>query len=238
MTWIKICGTTNLSDALAAVDAGADALGFVFYANSPRKIDKDAAREIVAQLPEHVEKVGVFVNPEHAEVVETVNQVRLTATQCRLPRSGNGPSETERFYQPIRMLVPLSVPLLLQDDNRLRGLIADFSRVADETNRPGRSKKPHQVDTFLLDSGSPRQPGGTGKPFDWQRIAPLVQIMNKSVKVVIAGGLTPDNIAEAMRILRPWGVDVASGVEAEPGRKDPVKVRAFIQAVRQSSRPS
>jgi phosphoribosylanthranilate isomerase len=236
MTWIKICGTTNVSDALTAVDAGADAVGFVFFEGSPRKVNKETARDIVSQLPDHVEKVGVFVNPEQGQVVDTVNEVRLTATQCRLQRPANGPAEGERFYQPIRILVPLSVPLLLQDENRLRGLIADFSRVADEANRPGRPKKTNQLDTFLLDSGTPQEPGGTGKKFDWQRIAPLVQIMNKSVKVVIAGGLTPDNIAEAMRILRPWGVDVASGVEAEPGKKDPGKVRAFIQAVRQSGR--
>jgi len=238
MTWIKICGTTNLSDALAAVDAGADALGFVFYENSPRKIEKETARDIVAQLPAQVEKVGVFVDQAQEQLAEIVNHVRLTAVQSRLQRGGNGSTEATRFYQPIRMLVPLSVPLLLQDEGRLRGLIADFSRMADEANRPARTRRPNQLDTFLLDSGSPRQPGGTGKTFDWQRIAPLVQIMNKSVKVIIAGGLTPDNIAEALRVLRPWGVDVASGVEAEPGKKDPVKLRAFIQAVRQTGRLS
>jgi phosphoribosylanthranilate isomerase len=163
MTWIKICGTTNVSDALTAVDAGADAVGFVFFEGSPRKVNKETARDIVSQLPDHVEKVGVFVNPEQGQVVDTVNEVRLTATQCRLQRPANGPAEGERFYQPIRILVPLSVPLLLQDENRLRGLIADFSRVADEANRPGRPKNPTSWTLFCWIPAPRKNRGGRVK---------------------------------------------------------------------------
>jgi phosphoribosylanthranilate isomerase len=126
----------------------------------------------------------------------------------------------------------LSVTSLLQDENRLKGLMADFARMADEQSRSGKRKTPNSFDTFLLDSSTAQHPGGTGNAFDWERIAPLVEIMKKSAKVVVAGGLTPDNVAVAMRILHPWGVDVSSGVEASPGKKDPGKVRAFVQAVR------
>jgi phosphoribosylanthranilate isomerase len=235
MTWVKICGITNLEDALTAVEAGADALGFVFYEHSPRKVDNVTAREIVAQLPQQVERVGVFVDPSQDDLVRTVNEVGLTAMQCRLRRSAASSPEGnsgERFQGRVRRLVPLSVTSLLQDENRLKGLMADFARMADEQSRSGKRKTANSFDTFLLDSSTAQHPGGTGNAFDWERIAPLVEIMKKSAKVVVAGGLTPDNVAVAMRILHPWGVDVSSGVEATPGKKDPGKVRAFVQAVR------
>jgi phosphoribosylanthranilate isomerase len=128
------------------------------------------------------------------------------------------------------MLMPLSATRLLEDEKRLQGLMAEFVRMS-ELRRPSAA-----FDTFLLDSTTPEKPGGTGKAFDWQRIAPLVQVMNKSVKVILAGGLTPENVAGAMRILRPWGVDVSSGVESAPGKKDPEKIRAFIRAVKSADR--
>ena len=128
--------------------------------------------------------------------------------------------------------MPLSVTSLLQDENRLKGLMADFARMADEQSRSGKRKASNSFDTFLLDSSTAQHPGGTGNAFDWERISPLVEIMKKSAKVVVAGGLTPDNVAVAMRILHPWGVDVSSGVEVTPGKKDPGNVRAFVQAVR------
>jgi phosphoribosylanthranilate isomerase len=155
--------------------------------------------------------------------------------QCRLRRSAASSPEGnsgERFQGPVRRLVPLSVTSLLQDENRLKGLMADFARMADEQSRTGKRKAANSFDTFLLDSSTAQHPGGTGNAFDWERIAPLVEIMKKSAKVVVAGGLTPDNVAVAMRILHPWGVDVSSGVEASPGKKDPEKVRAFVRAVR------
>ncbi len=228
MTWVKICGITNLEDALAAVDAGADALGFVFYQKSPRRLDPSTARQIVGHLPERLEKIGVFVDLSQEQLAEIVNEVGLTGVQCRLRPQAAGPTPDARtkYKNRVRMLMPLSVTRLLEDERRLQGLTAEFVRMSE-------SRKPSiAFDTFLLDSTTPDKPGGTGRAFDWQRIAPLVQVMNKSVKVIAAGGLTPDNVAKAMRILHPWGVDVSSGVEAMPGKKDPEKVRAFIRAVR------
>ena len=232
MTWIKICGITNLEDALAAVNAGADALGFVFYEKSPRRMEPGVAREIVQQLPAMLEKVGVFVDLSQERLTEIVDEVGLTGVQCRLRPLAAGPSPDGRakYKNPVRMLMPLSATRLLEDEKRLQGLMAEFVRMS-ELRRPSAT-----FDTFLLDSTAPDKPGGTGRAFDWQRIAPLVQVMNKSVKVIAAGGLTPENVAGAMKILRPWGVDVSSGVESAPGKKDPEKVRAFIRAVRGADR--
>jgi phosphoribosylanthranilate isomerase len=232
MTWVKICGITNLEDALAAVDAGADALGFVFYEKSSRRIDAETARLIVEQLPEKVEKIGVFVDLAQEQLAEIVNEVGLTGVQCRLrpQAAGAAPEGRTKYKSPVRMLMPLSVTRLLEDEKRLQGLTAEFVRMSE-------SRKPSSAfDTFLLDSSTTDKPGGTGKVFDWQRIASLVQVMNKSVKVIAAGGLTPENVGKAMRILHPWGVDVSSGVEAGPGKKDPEKVRAFIRAVREADK--
>jgi phosphoribosylanthranilate isomerase len=232
MTWVKICGITNLEDALAAVEAGADALGFVFYEKSPRRLDPATARQIVERLPEKLEKIGVFVDLSQEQLAEIVNEVGLTGVQCRLRPQAAGPSPDgrTRYKNPVRMLMPLSVTRLLEDERRLQGLTAEFVRMSE-------SRKPSSAfDTFLLDSTTPGKPGGTGRAFDWQRIAPLVQVMNKSVKVIAAGGLTPDNVAKAMRILHPWGVDVSSGVEAAPGKKEPQKIRAFIRAVREADK--
>ena len=225
MTWIKICGITNLPDALAAVDAGADALGFVFHEASPRSVDPQIAREIVASLPEKLEKVGVFAEmPQN--VVALVGEVGLTAVQCRLGSKGSTHNGKTGLGRPVRTLVTLSVTRLLQNEKKLQGLMAEFLRLAESPKRPS------GFDTFLLDSTTPQEAGGTGQVFNWKKIAPLVQVMNRSVKVVVAGGLTPSNVAEAMRTLRPWGVDVSSGVESEPGKKDRAKIRAFVNAVR------
>jgi phosphoribosylanthranilate isomerase len=232
MTWVKICGITNIEDALTAVAAGADAVGFVFYEKSPRRIDPGTARQIVGQLPEKLEKIGVFVDLAQEQLAEIVNEVGLTGVQCRLRPQAAGlvPEGSTKFQNPVRRLLPLSVTRLLEDEKRLQGLIAEFVRMSESR------KPPNGFDTFLLDSTTPEKPGGTGKAFDWQRIAPLVQVMNKSVKVIAAGGLTAENVARAMGILRPWGVDVSSGVEASAGKKDPEKVRAFIRAVREADK--
>ena len=231
MTWVKICGITNLEDAQTAVEAGADALGFVFYEKSPRKIEPQIAREIVQQLPEKIEKVGVFVDLFQDQLTEIVNAVGLGTLQCRLrPKSASSPEGKSGFQHRMRMLMPLSATRLIEDEKRLQALTAEFVRMAESR------KPPKGFDSILLDSTTPAQPGGTGRTFDWKRIARLVHVMYKCVKVIAAGGLTPENVAEAMRILHPWGVDVASGVEAIPGKKDPAKVRAFVTAVRDADR--
>jgi len=231
MTWVKICGITNLEDALAAADAGADALGFVFHEKSPRYVDPGTAAAIAQQMTEKIEKVGVFVDPPQNGLAEIANGVGLTMLQCRVG-SKPGAESKAAFQQPVRMLFQLSVGRLLADEKRFQGLIAEFLRMSESPKRPS------GLDTFLLDSSTPEQPGGTGRTLDWRRLAPLVHVMNKSAKVVAAGGLTAANVTEAMRLLRPWGVDVSTGVEASPGKKDPIKLRAFLKAVREADRAS
>jgi len=129
--------------------------------------------------------------------------------------------------------VSLPVSPFLGDEQALKSLAADFAHLRPEV--PGRPPVPDGVfDTFFLDSGSQQHPGGTGQPFDWEKAVPIAEAMRQGgLKLVVAGGLTPSNVGEAIRILKPWGVDVSSGVEERPGKKDAEKVRSFIAAVRQ-----
>ncbi len=212
MTWVKICGTTNLQDALTAVEAGADALGFVFYEKSPRRIDPGTAREIVEKLPSNVDKVGVFVDEPVATILETVAKAGLTGAQLH-----GAASRKPEFIQGLRAGGSLKIFLVLS--------AAEIDGGVD-WNEVGR----YGVSAIFLDSGTPQVPGGTGKVFDWKRAASGIR--PDKLRIVVAGGLTSSNVADAIRILQPWGVDVASGVEARPGRKDPEKVGAFIGAVR------
>ncbi len=212
MTWVKICGTTNLQDALTAVEAGADALGFVFYEKSPRRIDPEAAREIVQKLPPGIERVGVFVDEPLATILETVARAGLTGVQLH-----GAASRKPEFIQALQAGGSLKVFLVLSAAEIDGGV--DWSEV-------GR----YGVSAIFLDSGTPQVPGGTGKVFDWKTAASGIR--PDKLRIVVAGGLTARNVADAIRILQPWGVDVASGVEARPGKKDPEKVRAFIGAVR------
>ena len=221
MTWIKICGITNLEDALAAARAGANALGFVFYKNSPRNIDPEKVREIVAQLPPEVEKVGVFVDSESpARIVEIAERAELTALQLHVGSSfaAGGQVGLDCGNRKVYLALPAAL----------------FLEAGAEWNSSDQHSSP--LSAIFLDSGTSQQPGGTGKAFEWQKAALLVEAMTKTANVVVAGGLNPLNVAEAIRILKPWGVDVSSGVEAAPGKKDPKKVRAFVAAVRRTER--
>jgi phosphoribosylanthranilate isomerase len=219
MTWIKICGTTNLEDALLAVEAGADALGFVFYEKSPRNVSPEVVREIVAKLPEEIEKVGVFVNESFEFMENVAARTDLTAIQMHIDLSG---------------------------DNGTPGSAGLKKYLVIPANSHGKSdvailSKDHESEKWFsavfLDSGTPQQPGGTGRVFDWNRNIPIVEaIRGFGFDLVVAGGLTSGNVGEAIRILNPWGVDVVSGVEARPGKKDPEKVLAFIGAVRQADK--
>jgi phosphoribosylanthranilate isomerase len=231
MTWVKICGITNLEDALTAVEAGADALGFVFYEKSPRKTNSEEARKIVSQLPSNVEKIGVFVLQDSEPAWHIAEQVGLTGLQIHLRPSNNGQPDKnhelvaacaarrQKFYP------ALPAAWLFGDGRAYTNLISFIEK------RPERS-----FDRILLDSGTPEQPGGTGNRFDWVQSAALLEQVSEEINVIVAGGLTPWNVAEAIRIMEPWGVDVASGVEASPGKKDPEKVRAFVRAVREAER--
>jgi phosphoribosylanthranilate isomerase len=224
MTWVKICGMTNLEDALAAVDAGADAVGFVFYEKSPRRISVEAAREIAEKLPASVEKIGVFVNESANEITRIADLSGLSALQVYPKTSGKG---------------RLSFNSLQELEHRTFVAIPGERLTAGQGFETFLSRKSlSRISALFLDAGNQQQPGGTGKVFDWESAAQSVKAASKLFPIVIAGGLTPNNVADAMRILKPWGVDVASGVEARPGKKDPEKVRAFVKAVRDAEAKS
>jgi phosphoribosylanthranilate isomerase len=241
MTWIKICGITNLEDALVAVDAGADALGFVFYDKSPRKVDVETTRTIVEKLPAAIEKVGVFVNAFDGKWIDIVQRARLNAIQPVMTTpmtSQGGQVGVDLSSLPQRFKVYVSWPIadFLEDENQVHKLAAEFAHM--RKNIPPDFHFPEGIfDTFFLDSGNGQKPGGTGQPFDWRKATPIAEGMRQGgLKLIVAGGLNPGNVAEAIHILKPWGVDVSSGVEARPGKKDPEKVRAFIQAVRNTEK--
>ncbi len=224
MTWVKICGMTNLEDALTAVEAGADAVGFVFYEKSPRNISVEAAREIVEKLPESVEKVGVFVDETGDSVMIAAEKAGLNAVQLYPDAKYSFSPLAGDFPVMIRRRIYLAFPPRLVRRKGLFGFTV--------TNR----SKGH-ISALFFDSGGSERPGGTGKRFDWDNVAPIAEgVRQMGLKLVVAGGLTSQNVGEAMKILKPWGVDVASGVEARPGKKDPEKVRAFVKAVRDADR--
>jgi phosphoribosylanthranilate isomerase len=218
--WIKICGTTNLEDAQVAVEAGADALGFIFAPSSRRISPRDAAR-ISNELPEKVERIGVFVNQSPEVILDTVEKTGLSGIQLH----GDEDIEFARTLRKAadgrkqRLRIIKALPLAIGGTEKS----VVFENGAEAV-----------LDALLLDSGADARRGGTGKQFDWQEAAPMVRFVARRFKVIVAGGLSVSNVAEAMRLFDPWGVDVVSGVEKEPGRKDRVKVRQFIAAVREA----
>jgi phosphoribosylanthranilate isomerase len=210
-TWIKFCGTTSFEDALAAIEAGANALGFIF-APSKRRILPEKAQEIIQRLPREVERIGVFLDSKAEEIARTVREVELTGIQMHGAR--DIPPEVYRHLPPERRDSLRKIKsILVSDDFRsaLESALA-FSKF---------------VDAWLLDSGA-----GSGRMFTWPSAQAAVQ--NRDGRFIIAGGLTPENVSEAMHAFQPWGVDVVSGIEREPGKKDPVKMKAFIAAVRKA----
>jgi phosphoribosylanthranilate isomerase len=243
MTWVKICGITNLEDALVAVEAGADAVGFVFYEKSPRNITPEKARDIVNQLPECVEKVGVVVVDSSIDsaidIVHITRTAGLTAIQQHMSFSPSTPAQpskaTGRDLFPKRFQVFISFPaaLVTASEQGMTSLVNSIVNV--HRKMPDRAfAQAGLMETFFLDSGNSAHPGGTGETFDWKKAVPFADGMREGgLKLVVAGGLTPENVGEAMNILHPWGIDVSSGVEAKPGKKDPRKVRAFVKAVRE-----
>ena len=217
MTWIKICGMTNLEDALVAVDAGADAVGFVFYEKSSRNVDVETAREIVKELPERVDRIGVFVNESPERVSVVADAVGLTAVQFH----GDEHQSPKTYVVNRNAFFCLPAAEIVRDLKA--GALITFH---DFPNLAG----------VMLDSGTREQRGGTGKTFAWGEAYGFVRTAGTLHPVVIAGGLTPENVGWAVEFLKPWGVDVVSGVEARPGKKDPEKVRAFVKAVRMADR--
>jgi phosphoribosylanthranilate isomerase len=221
MTWIKICGITNLEDALTAVHAGADALGFVFYENSPRYVEPEVVREIVASLPPQIEKVGVFFKKSAEELRDMAVMNGMTAIQVSVDL-GDISEDTN---------CPYCFEAVAKGNPGIKVILA-LSMQDIPSKGPAMMWDCVAVHAFLLDSGFGGLPGGTGRPFDWAANEAATKAIQRLGKIIVAGGLTPSNVAEAMRILKPWGVDVSSGVEKRRGKKDPDKVRAFIAAVR------
>lgn len=218
MTWVKICGITNLDDGLAAAEAGADALGFVFYEKSPRHVSQEAVRDIVSALPAKIEKVGVFVGESLDEMDRVAETAGLTGVQLRVKFPH---SECAALKSGTTKYMVLPANDLLDAQGRF-------------TSLPWYQDVKNNIGAIFLDTGTTTQPGGTGRTFDWANAAGTVRLLQQDFRIVIAGGLTPTSAPEAMRILKPWGVDVSTGVEAHPGKKDQEKVRAFIAAVRKA----
>ena len=205
---VKICGITSIADALAAVDAGADAIGLNFSSASPRACDVASARAIAAALPEHVIKVGVFVNAPAEEIRRTVAEVGLNLVQLH----GDEPPTLLHQIKPQAVM-------------RVFRVAGDFAMVDDYLQACHRlACMPRMV---LVDALCPGQFGGTGQKVDWGAAA-AARHHFRGLPLVLAGGLNPTNVAAAIAAVRPWGVDTASGVETAPGRKSAELVRAFV----------
>jgi len=199
---IKICGITTLADALMCVDSGVDALGLVFYPPSPRNISHQTARKIIAGLPPFVSVVGLFMNADLQHVEDVIKH-------CRLDRLQFHGSESAQYCEQFDM--PYYKALAMGDGQ------LDFNEL---------SKSYDSASAFLLDSHRKNQAGGSGMTFDWAIVPD-----NVTKPLILAGGLTPDNVQSGIMKVKPYAVDCSSGVESEPGVKDPVKVRQFVENV-------
>jgi phosphoribosylanthranilate isomerase len=218
--WVKICANTNVDDALLAVDAGADAVGFVF-AESKRQVTPEQVREITRQLPAGVEKVGVFTTTDAAEILTAATEAGLTWVQLHSEFDSQLVDVIDaKSGGLLKVLQVLDVP-----ENANLQELRETLRLA--------LQDPY-VEAVLLDASHGGASGGTGKPFDWERVAAMVREVQSETggKVIVAGGLRAENVGDAIARFSPWGVDVASGVEESPGKKDAVKVRAFLEAAR------
>ncbi|HMK56232.1 MAG TPA: phosphoribosylanthranilate isomerase [Dissulfurispiraceae bacterium] len=202
---IKICGITNLEDALAAVDYGADALGFVFYQKSPRYVSSEKAREIASQLPPFVSTVGLFVNEDPAKIKDIMESARLHVLQLH---GDEGPSACS-IWMPVIKAFRVKDFVDLKPLEQYRG-----------------------VSAFLIDTYAPSAYGGTGQIFNWD----IAVEAKRFGHIILAGGLTPDNIEKAIKWVRPYAVDVSSGVEADKGKKDLKKMREFIEKAKIASK--
>ena len=203
-TRVKICGITRVEDALTAVRYGTDAIGLVFYAPSPRYVEIETARAIVSALPPFVSVVGLFVNATKAEIDAVLSQVDLDVLQFHGDES---PADCEKFKLPYFKAI----------------------RVKPDTNLLQYAVKFNSAKALLLDTYSDLAVGGTGQVFDWNLIP-----KNLPKPVILAGGLTAENVEPAIKQVRPYAVDVSGGVELSKGIKDAVKIAAFISAVEQS----
>lgn len=219
-TRVKICGITRLADGFAACEAGADAIGLVFWTGTPRVVDVGLARAIAAALPPFVTKVGLFVNPSAAEVNAVLAAVPVDTLQFH---GSEDPDLCRAFARPYLKAVHMKEEVDLVECASLYG---DAAGLVFDTYAPG------------------DLPGGTGRSFDWSRLSPAVQARLPS-PVILSGGLTVDNVDGAIRAVSPWAVDVSSGVEERDasgatrrGLKDPARIAAFIDGVRNADHRS
>lgn len=210
MVKVKICGITNWTDARRAVAAGADFLGFNFYRASPRYIQPAKARRIVRRLPQRIEVVGVFVNEPVDKMLEIARAVGLDYLQLHGDES---PETVSRLKRTLPVIKALRV-----QESFGQARLAQFKRAS----------------ALLLDGFQPRKFGGTGKTFNWS----VALRAKRNGRIFLAGGLTPQNVAAAIHIAKPYAVDVCSGVEARPGKKDPERIIAMMHAVKNSRRKS
>jgi phosphoribosylanthranilate isomerase len=209
--WIKICGNTSLEDAMLVAEAGADAVGFVL-APSPRRVTPAEVAAIVPHLPATLEKIGVFVDAPFEEIEATVRAAALSGVQLHFNAAPDLPARLrERFGPALQIL-------------RVIHFGAESAAEAEAI-----VQDPY-VDAVMVDSRTATAVGGSGQSFDWLAASNTLfeGAQARERHLVVAGGLNPENVAQAIATLRPWGIDVVSGVEAAPGRKDPAKVRAFI----------
>lgn len=218
-TWIKICGTTNLIDAQACVEAGADAIGYIF-ADSPRRADPTTSGQISQALPPHIEKIGVFVNEPPEVVLDAARQAGLTGVQLHGDESPSYVKDLLRMAESTKLRIIKTIP-------------ANLGRSSGLGYFDGGE---NFVDAIMVDSGSVQLRGGTGQVFDWLRAGDFIMWLEQRAKVIVAGGLNPQNVGAAISLFHPAGVDVVTGVEATHGKKDPEKVRAFIAAVRRAEK--
>jgi phosphoribosylanthranilate isomerase len=205
---IKMCGTTNLEDALAAVEAGVDALGFIFFPKSERNVDPETARSIIEQLPPFVDTVGVFVDRDREEVEEIIRFCSLGYAQLHGQESPKYCERLARFAAPCRIIKALRVGKHLLEKN-----IIPYNE---------------HVKGFLLDTYEKGVQGGTGRSFDWS----IIERLKLRRDFILAGGLDADNVRQAVEAAKPYALDVNSGVEVRPGKKDHGLIRAFVHRVR------
>ncbi len=221
--WIKICGTTSLEDAKVAVDAGADAVGFVFAA-SPRRVTPEIVREIIHALPSSVEKIGVFVDASADDIVATVEAAGLTGVQLhREYPDSDGSNMRQRLRKSTESLRVVRVASYDGDfagfARRLQSLAALPVADGDPT-------------VVLVDTRVGDKVGGTGIAFDWDAAQNAFHRHAANLRLIAAGGLQPETVRQAIQTMQPWGVDVCSGVESVPGRKDRRRVTEFIRSAR------
>ncbi len=196
---VKICGITNLDDALAAIDFGADALGFVFFEKSPRYITYEDAALIIKKLPPFITTIGVFVNKNPEEIESIIDYTRIDVVQLHGDETPEMCTVSKRIIKAIRVKSLDSLEPLIHFKDK--------------------------VSAFLLDTYTPDIFGGSGRIFNWDIAVEAKQFG----RIILAGGLTPDNISEAIKWVRPYGVDVSSGVESEKGKKDYKRMKLFIE---------